>query len=159
MQRLSSPSTFFYKRVFPVLWFGFLSLVLAAGVFGTVFAHQWDLWPMLVVPVFMMGIGVVLFRALMSGLVDEVWLDGNPLVVKQGGESSRIDLANVINVDSSTMTNPPRITLMLRSGSARLGKTVAFIPPSARGLFPAFKPNPIAIDLVHRIDALRGRPA
>jgi len=159
MQRLSSPSTFFYKRVFPVFWFGFLSLVLAGGVFGTVLAHQRDLWPMLVAPMFMMGIGMVLFRALLFDLVDEVWLEGNQLVVKQKGEPSRIDLANVINVDSSTMTNPPRITLMLRTESSRLGKTVAFIPAGSRGFLAALKPNPIAIDLIRRIDALRGRPA
>ncbi|WP_130617375.1 hypothetical protein [Dyella amyloliquefaciens] len=159
MQRLSSPSTFFYKRVFPVFWFGFLSLVLAAGLFGTVLAHQRDLWPMLVAPIFMMVIGIVLFRALLFDLVDEVWLEGNQLVVKQKGEPSRIDLANVINVDSSTMTNPPRITLMLRTESSRLGKSVAFIPAGSRGLFAAFRPNPIATDLIQRIDALRGRPA
>lgn len=159
MQRLSSPSTFFYKRVFPVFWFGFLSLVLAAGAFATVFAHQRDLWPMLVAPVFMMGIGMVLFRALLFDLVDEVWLEGNQLVVKQKGEPSRIDLANVMNVDSSTMTNPPRITLMLRTESSRLGKTVAFIPAGPRGFLGAFKPNPVAVDLIRRIDALRGRPA
>ncbi|HET6553247.1 MAG TPA: hypothetical protein VFG49_06865 [Dyella sp.] len=159
MLRLSSPMTVFYKRVFPVFWFGFLSLVLVGGVFGTLLAHQRDLWPMLVAPIFMMGIGVVLFRALLFDLVDEVWLEGSQLVVKQRGESSRIDLANVINVDSSTMTNPPRITLMLRAKSSRLGKTVAFIPSGSRGLLTAFKPNPIAIDLIHRIDALRQRPA
>lgn len=158
MQRLSSPSTFFYKRVFPVFWFGILSLVLAAGLFGTFVAHQRDLWPMLVAPVFMLGIGMVLFRALLFDLVDEVWLEGSQLVVKQRGEPSRIDLANIINVDSSTMTNPPRITLMLRSESSRLGKTVAFIPAGSRSFFAAFKPNPVATDLIHRIDALRGRP-
>jgi hypothetical protein len=82
MQRLSSPSTFFYKRVFPVFWFGILALVLAGGVFGTVFAHQHDLWPMLVAPLFMLGLGAVLFRALLFDLVDEVWLEGDRLLVK-----------------------------------------------------------------------------
>jgi hypothetical protein len=57
------------------------------------------------------------------------------------------------------MTNPPRITLMLRTESSRLGKSVAFIPSGPRGLFAAFKPNPVAVDLIQRIDALRRRPA
>jgi hypothetical protein len=31
MRRISSDWTFFYKRVFPVLWFGFLAVFVGIG--------------------------------------------------------------------------------------------------------------------------------
>jgi hypothetical protein len=159
MQRLSSPSTFFYKRVFPALWFGFLAifLVMWSGIGFT--EHTAGLWPSLLMPVCMAVFGLILFKRIIFDLVDEVWLDGESLVVKNRGESTRIALRDVINVNASTMTNPPRITLMLRTESSRLGKSISFMPAGRRGIFSAFKPNPVATDLIHRIDALRGRPA
>ena len=159
MQRLSSPSTFIYKRVFPVFWFGFLAIFLIIGISGGVLDRWPEIWPSLGMPLFMGMVGIVLFKHIIFDLVDEVWLDGDQLVVKNRGEPSRIALSNVINVNASTMTNPPRITLMLRSESSRLGKTVTFMPAGPRGFFSAFKPNPIATDLIQRIDALRRRPA
>ena len=159
MQRLSSRMTFFYKRVFPVFWFGLLSLVMAGGVLGTMFAHVRDMWPMLVAPAFMIVVGLVLFRALLFDLVDEVWLDNDKIVVKNRGEQSRVALADIINVNASTMVNPPRITLMLRTESSRFGNAVSFIPVRSQGFLAALKPNPIATDLIQRIDALRRRPA
>src|SRR5262252_2570863 len=35
MRPVSSKMTFFYKRVFPVIWFGFLLLLFAFGLFST----------------------------------------------------------------------------------------------------------------------------
>lgn len=160
MQRLSSRSTFFYKRVFPVFWFGIVAV--GAVVAGTTVlgAHREVVaWPSLAVPVVMGIVGFALFRRLLFDLVDEVWLDGNELVVVQRSERTRVPLANVMNVNSSVMTNPPRITLMLRTASSRLGETVSFMPTGPRGLLNGFKPDPIATDLIQRIDALRQRPA
>jgi hypothetical protein len=159
MQRLSSPSTFFYKRVFPVFWFGFLAVWTVGWTCGSLLTHNLMMLAALPGPVIMALFGFWLFKTLLFDLVDEVWLDGNQLVVKCRDESSRIDLANVINVNASAMTSPPRITLTLRTGSPRLGKAVAFIPAGRNGLFAMFKPNPIASGLIEHIDALRGRPA
>ncbi|WP_430391486.1 hypothetical protein [Dyella sp. 20L07] len=159
MQRLSSPSTFFYKRVFPVFWFGFLAIIVIVGVSSGVVERRLEALPSFGMPVLMIIFGFVLFKRIIFDLVDEVWLDGDQLVIKNRGESSRIALSQVINVNVTTMTNPPRITLMLRSESSRLGKAVIFMPAGPRGFFSAFKPNPIATDLIQRIDALRRRPA
>ncbi|PWK85932.1 hypothetical protein [Fulvimonas soli] len=155
MQRLSSPSTFFYKRVFPVLWFGLLAVFAAVWAGGAAAGRGEVPWIALLAPLGMMAFGFVLFRRLLADLADEVWLDGRQLVVKQRGEQSRIDLGEVINVNATTMTNPPRITLMLRHESARFGKTVSFVPAGPRGFLAAFRPHPVAVDLIHRIDALR----
>jgi hypothetical protein len=159
MQRLSSPSTFFYKRVFPAFWFGFLILfVVIALSLGRTRQHA-DLSPFLITPGVMAIFGVVLMRKLVFDLVDEVWLDGDNLVVKNRGEQSRLPLRDVINVNATVMTNPRRITLMLRIESARFGKEITFMPNSPRAFFSAFNTDPVAADLIHRIDALRQRPA
>jgi hypothetical protein len=159
MQRLSSPSTFFYKRVFPAFWFGFLGIFIIPWTGIGFTEHTARLVPSLLMPLSMAIFGFVLFKRVIFDLVDEVWLDGEYLVVKNRREPTRIALRDVINVNASTMTNPPRITLMLRTESSRLGKTVSFMPIGPRGFFSAFRPNPVATDLIHRIDALRGRPA
>lgn len=159
MQRLSSPSTFFYKRVFPALWFGFLAFFILVWAKVGVTQHRGDLWAPLLMPVGMAVVGFVLFKRIIFDLVDEVWLDGETVVVKNRDATTRIPLRDVINVNASTMTNPPRITLMLRMESAHLGKAVTFMPAGPRGVFSAFKPNPVATDLIERIDALRRRAA
>ena len=163
MQRLSSSMTFFYKRVFPVLWFGFI-VIFMVGWFGIGIdstrphVERPDRWMELLPPLLMGIIGGIVFKLLIFNLVDEVWLEGDTVMVKNRGESTRLPLTDVINVNCTTMTNPPRITLSLRTESSRLGSQVNFIPAGRRGLLSAFKSNPIADDLIRRIDALRRRP-
>ena len=158
MRRLSSSSTFFYKRIFPVLWFGFLLVFLAIALWGTLYpqasARPQPVVSFLLMPLLMAGIGFLVFRKLIFDLVDEVWLDGDWLVVKNRDEQRRVALSDVMNVNATTMTNPRRITVMLRTDT-RYGRSFSFMPASPRGFLSAFKPDPIATDLIERVDALR----
>lgn len=159
MRRLSSSLTFFYKRVFPVLWIGFVLPAFCLSFWATQHGHTGapspPLFPLLLMPLFMVGVMVVLYRKLLHDLLDEVWLDGSWLVVKNRGEKIRVALSDVMNVNASTMTNPRRVTLMLRTDS-RFGRNLTFMPASPRGFMSAFKPDPIATELIERVDALRG---
>jgi len=159
MQRLSSAGTFWYKRVFPLFWFAMLVLFLGIVWFQPGGPGRAPPRAVLVVPLFMMGFGYVLMRRLVFDLVDEVWLDGDQVVVVQRGERTRVSLLQVMNVNATTMINPPRVTLMLRQPNARLGDSVSFVPAGPRGFLGSFKPNPVAMDLVRRIDALRQHAA
>jgi len=158
MRRLSSSSTFFYKRIFPVLWFGFLLVFLAIALWGTLHPQASvrppPAAPFLLMPLLMAGIGFLVFRKLIFDLVDEVWLDGDYLVVKNRDEQRRVALSDVMNVNATTMTNPRRVTVMLRTDT-RWGRSFSFMPASPRGFLNAFKPDPIATDLIERVDALR----
>lgn len=158
MRRLSSSSTFFYKRIFPVLWFGFLLVFLAIALWSTLYpqasARPQPVVPFLLMPLLMAGIGFLVFRKLIFDLVDEVWLDGDWLVVKNRDEQRRVALSDVMNANATTMTNPRRITVMLRTDT-RYGRSFSFMPASPRGFLSAFKPDPIATDLIERVDALR----
>jgi hypothetical protein len=161
MRRLSSSSTYFYKRIFPVLWFGSLMAFLVFALWGRLQPGLFDGPPpdatFLLMPLLMVGIGLLVFRKLVFDLVDEVELDGDWLVVKNRGERGRIALADVMNVNATTMTNPRRVTVMLRTPS-RFGRSFSFMPASPRGFLSAFKPDPIAIELIERVDALRRVP-
>lgn len=160
MQRLSSRSTFFYKRIFPLFWFGMVGISLTSmWVIPHGAGKQVEPWMALIAPVFMVIIGLVIFKALIFDLVDEVWLAGDHLLVKNRGEQVSVALDNVMNVSVTSMTNPPRISLTLRTESSRLGKTVAFMPAGRQGLFALFKPNPTATLLIERVDAARRRTA
>lgn len=158
MQRLSSSMTGFYKRGFPALWFGILFLVLVATAWGWLRPQAGSGRPdamLVAMPLLMGGFGYVLFRRLVFDLMDEVWRDGDWLVVKNRGEQARVSLRDVVNVNASTLTNPRRVTLLLRTPS-RFGRRFSFMPASPRGLFTAFRPDPVAEALIERIDALRG---
>ena len=113
MRRISSKRTFFYKRVFPVLWFGILAISVLAASLPSRRAHV-EAIPMMVVPVVMAIVGYILFRRLLSDLVNEVWDDGEDLIVKNAGVEGRVPLKGIINVGYSSLTNPERVTLTLR---------------------------------------------
>lgn len=155
MQRLSSTTTWFYKRVFPVLWFGALALFCAVVLWARWHPGAFQDGPpdvmLLVMPFLMAVFGIVMFRWLVFDLVDEVWLDGDWLVLTDRGQKRRVSLREVTNVNTSN-TNPRRITVMLRTGSP---STFSFMPASPARFLGVFRPDPIAIELIKQVDALR----
>ncbi|MGO4504311.1 MULTISPECIES: hypothetical protein [unclassified Dyella] len=157
MQRLSSRSTFFFKRVFPAFWFGFLALWTVVWAGSALVTHDMKMLAVLPGPLIMALFGYALFKWLLFGLVDEVWLEGDQLLVRNRGEQSRVPLANVTNVNATVMVSPPRITLSLRQESPVLGKDISFMPIGRTSLLAAFKPSPIAAELIQRIDSVRQR--
>ena len=150
MERISSGQTFFVKRVFPLVFLGFLVVFLFLGAS----AGAWKQNALFVIqPLLMLGFGFVLFRKLVWDLADEVRDGGAFLVVRRGSMEERVPLSDVMNVDASQFTNPRRVTLRLRK-PGRLGKEIAFIPKSTFQLNP-FARNPVAEALIERIDRLR----
>lgn len=157
MRRLSSSMTFFYKWVFPVIWLGLVGFGIVTGFFSEHVGQHPPPDPMVVViPIFMFVFGFFLFRRLLGGLVDEVTLDGDTLIVKKGDEQLRVSLAEVINVNSLNAVNPRRISLRLRNNT-RLGRDIDFIPAGRRPLrfLGMTRLDPLAEELIDRIDALR----
>ena len=119
MSKISSRSTFFYKRIFPIIWFGFLALVLCSVVGNGIQQRNFaDVFPIIAVPFFMATIGYLVMRWLIFDLVDEVWDAETELIVRNGGSEEIIDLADILNVSYSGHSNPQRVTLMLREPCA-----------------------------------------
>jgi hypothetical protein len=152
MQRISSRATFYQKRVFPVIWFGFLAFFLLTAARVKTPGNRLPI-AAIVIPVFMGAFGYFLMKKLVFDLADEVQDAGDALIVRFGTQEERIPLSEIINVSYSYLSNPARVTLTLRT-PGRFGKEVSFSPPST---FLPFVKSPIVADLIERSDAARRR--
>jgi hypothetical protein len=149
MRRISSKMTFFNKRIFPAIWFGFLIVFFGMAVFAT--AHSAPPVPILIVPPIMAVIGFVIMKKFVFDLVDEVWEDGDSLIVKNRGQEQRIALSDIKNVSYSPYMNPPRVTLSVRRPTV-FGEQITFAAPAR---FIPFATSPLINDLIERVDAAR----
>lgn len=154
METISSGQTFFIKRIFPVIWFGFI-LFSGGGAISVAIAHRAEVAPVFLIgPIVMLVFGSVLFRKLLWDLADEVKDGGSFLLVRKGSTQERVQLANVMNVSMSHLTNPKRITLRLRT-PGRFGDEIVFIPKMPVFGFNPFARNAVAESLIQRVDRAR----
>jgi hypothetical protein len=151
MRRISSRATFSYKWLFPATWFGFVIIFAGAPIVLSLLAHQSPSASFIIPPVIMLVIGYFFMRKFLFDLVDEVWDDGNELVVRNGRREDRIRLSDIKNVGYSPMMSPPRVTLSLRKVSI-FGDSVSFCAPFR---FLPFSPSPVINELIDRVDAQR----
>jgi hypothetical protein len=154
LKKISSGSTSFHKRVFPFLWYGALAAFVAVGVLDR--AWEKDV-SFLVIPCVMAVIGYFVMKKMVWDLADEVYDCGDTLLVRMQGLEERVALANVINVNSSTRSNPQRITLRLAT-PGRFGNEISFAPVVSFSLNPLVR-NAVAEDLIVRVDRARSRRA
>ena len=160
MERISSGQTFFMKRVFPILWLGIIGVgavvAITVSFSHLVVAPRGGPPPVVFtfVPVLMLIIGVVLFRKLLWDLADSVDESRDFLLVRRGSIEQRVAFANVLNVSMTQFTNPPRLTLRLRTAGP-LGDEIVFIPKAQGFRLNPFKRNEIAERLIRRVDEAR----
>ena len=152
MKKISSALTFFFKRVFPVLWFGLLALAFLVAATTLFSGKKIDVMS-LAVPAILAVLGYFMMKNMVFDLADEAWDAGDSIVVRNKGIEVRIPLADIINISYSVLTNPPRVTLRLREPS-RLGKELSFSPLLC--WFP-FQKSPLVMDLISRVDEARRR--
>jgi hypothetical protein len=146
MKKISGRSTFYYKRVLPVLLFGLPLLFLYLSLYAS------SVRPPLLAflpPLLLVAFVFVLMRKLVWDLADEVWDGGDHLVVKIGDQSESVPLTSIMNVSASTLVNPPRVTLRLVS-PGRFGQEISFSPPR-NSMFNPFARNAVADDLIERV--------
>jgi hypothetical protein len=160
MHRISSQMTFFYKRVTPIIWFGFIALSLATPLVRFLFRLPASIEPLpfLLAPAFMAIVGYFIMRKLLFDLVDELLDGGDALIIRNRGVEERLPLAYIITVNYAPLTSPPRVTLSLRY-SGPFGDKVAFCAPVRFSPLAIFSPNPASEDLINRIDAAGRRSA
>jgi len=147
VRRISSKTTFWYKRLFPVFWFGIMAVIIIVMLS----AKGGPPLPVILFPLAMGAFGYFLMKKLIFDLADEVWDAGDELIVRNKGREEHIPLSDIVNVSYSGFTSPARVTLTLREGG-RPGREVSFCPPAR--LFKLLK-NPIVSDLIERIDKSR----
>lgn len=149
MKKISSGMTTYHKKIFPAIWFGFLGLFVIGGIASGAMTRD----PSVVaVPLVMAGFGYFFMKRLLWDLADEVFDDGDSLLVKQGGDQERIPLSNIMNVSIGN-SSPRRITLRLRN-PGRFGNEVTFAPRQGFTFNP-FAKNEVAEDLILRVERAR----
>ena len=152
-KRISSGSNAFYKRMLPVIWYG---IVLVTVV---VFWNMRRLDPRIpaliyLAPLFMAAVFHVLGKGLLKDLVDEVWDNGNELIVVNEGHVEHLPLSNIMNISYSGYTNPKRVTLSLRQ-PGRWGGSFSFIPPRSTVHLLSLGTNEMVEELIRRVDRVR----
>lgn len=147
MTKISSSNTFIVKRLFPILWFGFIGVFLVAAV-ATGFFKEAP--PVLMAPIVMAVFGFFLFRLLVWNLADEVYDAGDDLLIKKGGQEDRIPLSNIMNIGYSKL-NQQQVTLRFVAPT-KFGMEVSFMPVIQ--IFSPFK-NKMIEDLITRVYAAR----
>jgi hypothetical protein len=152
--------TFFYKRVFPFIWFGILALFMAAPLLAqlTGGSTSGSPLPFFLMPAFMAVFVYFMMKKVVFDLVDEVLDGGDVLVVRNGTLEERVALADIMNVGYTPMMNPPRVTLSLRRPSI-FGDRISFSAPVSLASFMPFSTSPIIDELIQRVDAARGAAA
>jgi hypothetical protein len=152
MRRISSGLTFYYKRVFPVIWFGGAAVIAGFGAYAAIanpsakgFGPFWIVMPII------LFLGYRFLKKFVFDLVDEVWDDGDSLLVKNQGQEERIPLGDIKNVNYASTMNPPRVVLSVRRKTL-LGEQIAFCAPVY--LVP-FSSSPVINKLIERVAAAR----
>jgi hypothetical protein len=151
MRQVSSKMTFFYKRVFPVIWFGFLLLFIGFVLFSPSRDKQDSSTPFLIVALLMAIFGFWFMKKVIFNLADTVLDAGDALVVRSGGQEERIVLSDIKNVNYSPYMSPPQVTLSVRRHTV-FGDTVAFCAPVS--ILPLWR-SPVIDALIDRVDAAR----
>lgn len=152
MIKISSKFTFFHKKLFPLLWFGFL----ASFIFDALKDRIYEKAPIvLLVPCLMVVAGIIIMNKLVWNLADEVYDCGEFLLIKKSGHEERVQLSNIMNISASTNMNPQRITIKLVQ-PGMLGAEIAFSPATPFTINP-FSKNKISEDLIVRVDQARTR--
>jgi len=146
MKRISSEITQLHKTLFPVLIVGVSVIVLAILVADMVRNKQVNYLAI----GFIVLAGVYAFaesKKRITGLVDEVWDDGDAVVIKNGNREARVALSNIRKVRYGGIGNANFVTLQLHEACS-LGKEISFVPP--RKLLQ-FTRNPAISELISRI--------
>jgi len=146
-----SGSTFWYKKAFPTIWFGFLGFFVFIMIFPTVSGKAQA--GFLIVPIAMAIFGYFMFRNLIWDLSDEVFDAGNELIFRKGGKEQHVKLSDISNISYSYMTSPERVVVSSRVNGP-IGRELVFCPPMR---FLHFKRSPLIAELIERVDRARNK--
>lgn len=156
MRLISSTSaTIFWKRIFPGVWFGALLL----GVVVTVSMGNWPAAILgLAAGMILTAVGWFSMKGLLWDLADEVWDDGDALVVRKGKQQERILLSEIglIGCDVGKLFergygSPTRVWLRTHH-HPRERPDITFLPIAD---FWPWRLHPAVRDVVLRIEGAR----
>jgi hypothetical protein len=145
MTKISGWTTF-YKKIFPVIMFGFVLVILLMGAVSGVSGPEYYL-----VPIGMCVFIYFLLRRMIWDLVDEVYDAGDYLVFKNDGREQRVQLEEITEIDYQNITSPERVTVHCRNEGTLGNKLVFCLPPR---LFKLRKSS-VVTELIERVERAR----
>ncbi|MGD8985752.1 MAG: hypothetical protein PVI53_17130 [Desulfobacteraceae bacterium] len=151
MKRLSSKTTFIYKKLFPLFWFGIVIIFICTGLLANIKGNG----PGIIFILGAIGMGVFghfFMKKFFLDLIDEVYDEGTNLLFRNNGMEFRVNLRDIKNVSYTTLVNPPRVTLSIRY-QTEMGDELSFSPPLS---WIPFLKNKDIVRLIDRIDIARG---
>ncbi len=144
MRELSSPSTIFYKFVFPTLWIGAFVLMtifmfLVPESFERIAAVRMIRW-------YFAGVTAIGGSAVYwaCARIKKVSLDADTLLISNYRQTLAVPLCDVEKVSGSLFVNPELIWLHLRHPTP-MGKKIVFMPPVR--MFRGFSRHPLLAEL------------
>ena len=150
MNVISSSLTFYFSRVFPTVWFGVLGC-FAVGLIVT--GELTKNYFVLLHLVFMFGLGFVIMKKLVWGVVDKVEDHGQHLKISKSGVEIDVKITDIDNVSVTTLQNPPRVTIRVNVITP-LGQDITFFAKMG-SVFNPFAKCTVADDLLDRVIELR----
>jgi len=146
MKKINSKFTFLLKKIFPVFWLFILLTMLIVVLTQKQSIESIIIGSMMT---FLMAfIGVLVYKCLLSNLIDEVFLDGDVLIFKNSGEQIRLNLTDIIDYKYQRHMNPHKVTLITRQPT-KLGKQLMFLAPTT---FVPFKKNEGIMKLLEQLN-------
>lgn len=149
LRRISSSMTYFFKVISPAILFGVVGIGIVSAL-----SQRSPQWASVAVLGLMAFVGLAALRSYVWDVADEVFDDGDKLVVNKGDIQQTVMLRDVAEVRVTRNTNPTRLTLVLRA-PGKLGAQIVFIPPNSTSSWIPFSRHPLAKELEDRIAALK----
>lgn len=149
MRRISSRDTFFVKRIFPIILFGIFTFIFGDYVVGVIRGQDKGppVWFMILMVPFSAVILYGVMKKIALDLADEVFDEGDSLLVRNAGQEERIPLSDISKVRYSMA----QATLILKK-SGIFGAEIAFMPKTG---FASFIKSAEMKNLIKKIEAQR----
>lgn len=153
MTKISS-SPFFYKRVFPAIWVGFLAFFMLSGFIPGSNLKGAENLMFIIWSAFVGAVGFFVMKKLVFDLLDEVYEEGETLIFKNRGKTVMVSFNDIKNVNYQSFGSPPKVTISIRH-ETELGNDLSFCPVRKMSLFK--RQNPEILALIDRIDEAKRR--
>jgi hypothetical protein len=150
MRRISSGSTFFHKRVFPVIWFGGLFYLVLSALNEGALRDE----PLRVYGVGLVGVGMFfLMKLSVWRFADAVYDCGDHLLFRTGAKEAAVYLRDIQTLGQDV--NPPRIRLVVQTQGG--GPSEMSFEPSGGFSLSANGQRRVFEDLAKRVEQAQAR--
>ena len=146
MKRINSKFTFLLKKIFPVFW-----VMILFSMFVVILIHNQKIETLFIgifVTLFMLVIGLLVYKFLLSNLMDEVYLDGENLVFRNSGEQIKLFLTDIKDYKYQRHMNPHNVTINTKHHT-KFGKKLVFLAPTT---YVPFRKNEVIMQLLEKLN-------